>query len=183
MRVDRLLNFIPDEQYENLPKKTLKSLLDYRKLYYNISRKEKKIKRMVQELKDERELLRDMKQDLTSKNHFIDHLRKNFYFTCSVVSFKKGGHVYYNVTISRKGESKNMSLGREETIRQHLCEYYGDKSFLHKSKDWKTFLKVELNMGDTYKKISDMIITKSVSQWKETTLNRHTFFPLQTDKK
>ena len=181
MRVDRLLNFIPDEQYENLPKKTLKSLLDYRKLYYNISRKEKKIKRMVQELKDERELLRDMKQDLTSKNHFIDLLRKNFYFTCSVVSFKKGGHVYYNVTISRKGESKNMSLGREETIREHLFNYYKDKSFLHKTKDWKTFLKIEMNTGETYKKILDMIVSKSISQWKETTLNRHTFFPLNSD--
>ena len=71
-----------------------------------------------------------------------------------------------------------MSLGREETIREHLFNYYKDKSFLHKTKDWKTFLKIEMNTGETYKKILDMIVSKSISQWKETTLNRHTFFPL-----
>ena len=98
MRMDRLLEFIPRDKYDKLDEKTRQNLLEYRTLYYNVNRKEKKIKRMVQKLKDERELLTEMKQDLTSKNHFIDHLRKTFYFTCSVVSFKKGKQRYYNVT-------------------------------------------------------------------------------------
>jgi hypothetical protein len=179
MRIDRILEFIPKDKYEKLDQKTRKNLLEYRTLYYNVGRKEKKIKRMIDKLKEERELLQEMKQDLTSQNHFIDHLRKNFYFTCSVVSFKKGNHRYYNVTISRKGDrSKNCSLGREEVIRQHLFEYYKDKSFLRKSKDWKTFLKIELNSGDSYVKILDMILDNP-NYFKLQTINRHTLFPLK----
>ena len=65
MRTDRLLNFIPDDKYEKLDEETRKNLLSYRNLYNNVNRKEKKIKGMVQKLKDERELLGEMKQDLT----------------------------------------------------------------------------------------------------------------------
>ena len=159
MRLDRLLKFVPEEKYKKLDKDVRDKLLDYRKLYYNVNRKEKKIKRMVRNLKDERELLQDMKQDLTSKNNFVDHLRKTFYFTCSVVSYQKGKQRYYNITISRKGDrSKNVSLGRENKIRQHLFEYYKDKSFLRKNKDWKSFLKIELNSGKSYEKILDIIL-------------------------
>ena len=179
MRLDRLLEFIPKDKYDKLDEKTRQNLLEYRTLYYNVNRKEKKIKRMVQKLKDERELLTEMKSDLTSKNHFIDHLRKTFYFTCSVVSFKKGKQRYYNVTISRKGDrSKNCSLGREEKIREHLYQYYKDKSFLRKNKDWKSFLKIELNSGDTYEKILDMILDNPL-YFKSQTINRNTLFPLK----
>ena len=179
MRKDRLLEFIPSDRYDQLDDETRENLLSYRKLFYNIKRKEGKIERMTQKLKDEKELISEMKQDLTSRNSFIDHLRKNFYFTCSVVSFKKGNKVYYNITVSRKGDrSKNISLGNEETVRQHLSEYYNDKSFLHKSKDWKSFLKVELNSGETYTKILDMILDNPLG-FKNLTINRHTLFPLK----
>ena len=179
MRTDRLLNFIPDDKYEKLDEDTRKNLLSYRNLYNNVNRKEKKIKGMVHKLKEERELLGEMKGDLTSKNSFIDHLRKTFYFTCSVVKFKKGNYIYYNITISKKGDSpKNISMGREETIRKHLSEHYDDKSFLHKSKDWKLFLKSHFVIGEGYDKVLDMILDNPLG-FKNMTLNRHTFFPLK----
>ena len=45
-----------------------------------------------------------------------------------------------------------------------------------KNKDWKSFLKVELNSGDSYEKILDMILDNPLS-FKSQTINRNTLFP------
>ena len=51
------------------------------------------------------------------------------------------------------------------------AEYY-------KNKDWKSFLKIELNSGDTYEKILDMILDNPL-YFKSQTINRNTLFPIK----
>ena len=55
-----------------------------------------KIDNLLKQIDKDKNILKDWKKDLTSKNHFIDHLRKTFYFTCSVVSLtpRPSGKVY-----------------------------------------------------------------------------------------
>jgi len=176
-----MLDFIPQDKYDKLDDEVREKLLDYRRSYSNIMRKEKKIENLSNEIKRQKQLLSEMKMDLTSKNSFIDHLRETFYFTCSVVSFQKGKYRYYNITISRRsGDPKNCSLGREETIKNHLLNYYkGNPKVLKEIKsNWKEYLKVELNYGETFNKILDMILENPLG-FRETIINRHTLFPLE----
>ena len=103
-------------------------------------------------MKKDKEELEEWMSDLTSQKHFIDNLREKYTFSCSVVSLppRKSGKVYYNLTISRKGNyPKNCSLGNEETIKIHLLEFYKGNSKVRKEikKDWKTWLKNETNNG------------------------------------
>ena len=59
-------------------------------------------------------------------NLWVDSFRKDFFFSVSLVSYKKGIQKkteYFNYTISRKGSysrPKNISLGNLNTLRKHL---------------------------------------------------------------
>ena len=179
---ERKLDFIPRSRYEKLDNEVREKLLDYRRLYSKVVRKQKKIDNLLKQVDKDKDILRDWKSDLTSKNHFIDHLRKTFYFTCSVVSLspRKSGKVYHNLTISRRGERpKNCSLGSEDVIVKHLLSFFKGKPQHQKEirKDWKTWLKIETNSGRTYLRILDMIMDNPLG-FKNETLNRDVLFPL-----
>ena len=177
----RKLEFIPPSRYGKLDDEERERLLDYRRLYSKTVRKEGKIKNLNRTIDREKETLREWKSDLTSKNHFIDHLRTKYSFSCSVISLtpRPSGKVYYNLTISRKGNyPKNCSLGSEETIKIHLLEFYKGNSKVRKEikKDWKTWLKNETNNGNTYLRILDIIL-KNPAEFKNATINRGVLFP------
>ena len=182
----RRLEFIPENRYDKLDDEVRGNLLYYRTLYDRCVKRQKKIERYKKLIRDNKEELKEWMSDLTSQNHFIDHFRKTFYFSCSVVSLtpRKSGKVYYNLTISRKGDyPKNCSLGNEDTIKKHLLEYYKGNSKVRKEikNDWKGWLKVETksdNFPNTYQRILDMIM-KNPFGFKNETINRHTLFPLE----
>ena len=71
-------------------------------------------------------------------------------------------------------------MGNEETIKKHLLKYYSHnrKKVVEIKEDWKGFLKVETNYGDTYTKIMSMIIDDSKHFYLQQ-INRHTLFPLE----
>jgi len=215
--------FIPEELYKNLDKEVRKNLLDYREKYRLFVLKQKRVDTLNKKLKKQKELLKEIKTELTDIVPHIDHLKKDYMFNCSVVGFKKGNKRYNNLCISRTGHGpKNCSLGNEDTIKKHLLEYYGelwsmeqkmihservitsrqgdsrhmDKTWINElqrlrvksnekhtkfikeiKSDWKGFLKIECNYGDTYTRIMEMIMTNSLGL-KNETINRHTFFPL-----
>ena len=173
--------FIPEELYKNLDKEVRKNLLDYREKYRLVVLKQKRIDTLNKKLKEQKELLKEMKSELTYDIlPHIDHLKKDYLFNCSVVGFNKGNKRYYNLSISRGSthSTKSGSLGNEDTIRKHLLSYYkGNRKVIKEIKsDWKGFLKVESNWGDTYTKIMEMIM-KNPMGFKYETINRHTLFP------
>ena len=183
----RKLDFIPPSRYDKLDKDVREKLLDYRRLFSKVVRKERKIDNLLKQIDKDKDILKDWKKDLTSKNHFIDHLRKTFNFTCSVVSLtpRPSGKVYHNLTISRRRERpKNCSLGSDDVMLKHLLEYYKGNSKVRKEiKDdgWKVWLKVETNSGKTYLRILDMIMDNPLG-FKDETLNRNVLFPLDKKK-
>ena len=161
--LEKKFDFIPEPLYQKLDKRTRDKLLLFRKNRYNLKRKEKKILNLQEEIKLEKELLMDMRGDLINLHNQIQHLRKDFYFTCSVVSYKnKYGTRYFNLLICRTGlPNKSVGLGNEEKITDRLLEYYkGKRKIIGEIKDdWKSFLKVESNGGYTYYRILEMIMS------------------------
>ena len=175
------LEFIPKSRYDKLSDVELQNLLSYRRLYNQCIIKQQKIEKDKIRLKKDKEELGEWMSDLTSQKHLIDNLREKYTFSCSVVSLppRKSGKVYYNLTISRKGNyPKNCSLGSEETIKIHLLEFYKGNSKVRKEikKDWKTWLKNETNYGNTYLRILDIIL-KNPAEFKNATINRGVLFP------
>ena len=177
----RKSEFIPKSRYDKLSDVELQNLLSYRRLYNKCIIRQQKIEKDKIRLKKDKEELEEWMSDLTSQKHFIDNLREKYTFSCSVVSLppRESGKVYYNLTISRKGNyPKNCSLGSEETIKIHLLEFYKRNSKVRKEikKDWKTWLKNETNNGNTYLRILDIIL-KNPTEFKNTTINRGVLFP------
>ncbi|MBT5215488.1 bZIP transcription factor [Candidatus Woesearchaeota archaeon] len=159
--IKKKFDFIPDHLYKKLDKRTRDKLLMFRKWNYNLVRKEQKISNLESKIKDEKEMVKEMRSDLINLHNQIQHLRKDFYFTCSVVSYKSKYNRYYNLLISRTGlPNKSVSLGSEEKIKDHLLKSYkGTKKISNIKKDWKNFLKVESNMGGVYDCILEMIMS------------------------
>ncbi len=180
----RRVNFLPKKQYDKLDDKVKEELLKYQRLYTRIVNKDKKIERLLKKVDEERELLREMKKDLTSKNEGILHLRSMYSFSCSVIRLKPrpSGKVYYNLSISRGGitKPKNVSLGSEEIIKEHLTKFFeGKRTKLRElKKDWKQFVWDECNKWDTYDRIFD-IINKNPLGFNEQPISRDDLFPLK----
>ena len=172
--------FIPNELYDKLDSEVLNHLTQYREKYRLSRMKEKRINTLTKKLEVQKELLKDMKSELRDTLPFITHLKDDFMFWSSVVSYKSKGNTYYNLCISRNRDyPKNCSLGNEETMKKHLLEYYkgNRKSISEIKKDWKGFLKYECNYGESYTKIMGMIMDNPMG-FKNITINRNTLFPL-----
>lgn len=117
--------FIPKELYDKLDSEVLNHLTQYREKYRLSRMKEKRINTLTKKLEEQKELLRDLKSELKDTLPFINHLKDDFMFWGSVVSYKSKGNRYYNLCISRNRDlPKNCSLGNEETIKKHLLKYY-----------------------------------------------------------
>jgi len=155
-------DFIPESLYKNLDKKVRDKLLLFRTKSHHLNQKTMKIENLKKKIDKEKELLKEMKSDYTDLFNQIQHLRKDFYFTCSIVSYKnKYGKVYNNLLICRTGlPNKSVGLGNEDKIKERLLEHYkGKRKIIGEiKKDWKGFLKMECNGGDTYNIILDMIM-------------------------
>ncbi len=174
--------FIPTELYDNLDDRVRKDLEDYREKYRLVVLKQKRVDTLTKKLKEQRELFRDMKQELTHLLPTINHLKKDFRFSCSVVSFKKGNNRYYNLCISRTGrETKSCSLGNEKKIKKLLLDYHkGNRTVVKKIKsNWKRFLQMECNWGDTNTRIMERIMLNPLGF----TINRDILFPIKQTKR
>ena len=85
--------------------------------------KEKRINTLKHKLEEQKNLLNEIKRDLKDSLPSIAHLKSDYYFNCSVVSFKNRDIIYYNLCVSRyQSAPKNCSLGNEETIKKHLLK-------------------------------------------------------------
>jgi len=185
------LEFLTPTRYNQLDKEVRDKVLSYRRLYSRVVRKESKIDNLQKMVKTEKEKLIEMRGDLTSRNHYIDHLRDKYEFSCSIIKMKPRGKnsiVYYNLCISRRGEThpKNVGFGRGITIKKHLLEHFKKNPSVRDeiNKDWDGWLIVDCKdkdgryrKGSTYQKIEKMIFNNPLG-FKNEMISRDTLFPI-----
>ena len=137
MRKDRLMEWFSDDDYSKLNETDRTSLLDFRNLFTKMVKREKKIKRSLQKIKNDKEELKMWSDVLTTLNGKVDHLRSNYVFSLTVIKNRKKNNIYYNFTLKRKGKStKSIYLGTEINIRNHMEKYFGDKKYQNPKTDW-----------------------------------------------
>ena len=106
---------------------------------------ERRIDQLNEQLKMEKDKVRDYLSKLTDINGRIDHLRKDFNLSISVSSWTKDNKNWYCLgTISRSGFNKiSFNLGNfENKVRPRLMEYYKTnhpKKKLFNSQDLDTY--------------------------------------------
>ena len=61
----RKLEYLPKKQYDKLPKKTIDVLLEYRRTYSRVVRKEGKIDNLKSTIEKEQDNVRKLKKELT----------------------------------------------------------------------------------------------------------------------
>ena len=177
----RRFDFIKDETFKLLSKTQKKKLDEYREQYRLCVLKEKRINTLKKQIKEQQDLLRLMKRDLTELSKPLETLKNDFQFFVSITSYKSKGNRYYNLCISRviKGNPKNVGLGREDKIKEQLLEHFkgNRKKVSEIKKDWKTFLKNECGVYDTYDKIMKLIHNNKGS-WRDLKISRYDLFPI-----
>ena len=178
----RKLEYLPEETYKNLSENLVDKVNEHRRVFHYVVMNERKVQRLVSDLKKERVKLRTLKKRLTELNLYIDPLRKEFEFGVSISSLppRKSGKVYYNLSINRSGGSKPISLGSDKIILKHLLEYYeGDEKKLGDiRKDWKSFVKYECMYNEPYNRILEMIVTDPI-KFRSRTISRKDIFPIR----
>ena len=150
-------------------------------LYAKFKKKEKTFYRYKEKIKIEKNELDNIKQELKLLDQDLGHIKNTYYFKCSLVSYKTRGIEYFNLSILRyKQPPKNCSLGRAAVIKEHLLKFYKTNKKLTSriQKDWMKFVKVDSNFGDTFHRISDLILENPLN-FKNITINRHVLFPLE----
>jgi|TARA_B100001971_G_C18077862_1_gene476637 hypothetical protein len=191
MTEKRRLEFISNDRYKQLDKDVVEKIKSYRRLNSRIVRKESLVDNLQKKIRTEKGKLVEMRNDLTKENHFIDDLRSQYEFSCSIVELPPRGKnsiVYYNLCINRKGirKSKDVGLGRRKTIKRQLLEHLKnnptERDFVER--DWFNWLfgdcnkKGKLNRkGSSYERIEEMIFNNPYG-FKNEKITRDTLFPI-----
>ena len=129
---DRRLDFIPQEKYDQIPEDEVLLIKQHREYYRLVRLKEKRIKTLLRKLSEQKEELGYLKEKLTKSDGEVDHLRKNYKFTCSFVFLqprpskkpKSEWKRYCNVSVSRGSRPHSISCGNVDTLKEHLLEYF-----------------------------------------------------------
>ena len=186
----RRLDWIDDNRYNLLSKDEVKKLHSYQSQFTKCKNRYDMIKRRERRLDLLKGELKDWMGDLTGMLAFIDYLRDKLEFSCYVVPLKrKSGKVYYNLSVSRKGNTspRSIPLGLDDEIQKHLIEYYVDNPIILRKvkKDWISWMKMECKRptrnGEEriiYELIAEIIIRDPLN-FREHLINRHTLFPLK----
>ena len=178
---ERQFDYIPDKIFKNLSKRDRDNLRSYRRTYRWYKDNDDKIKSLKKEISRRKEKKEQHVKKLIKKNKELDHLRKDYQFSWSVSRLKNKGD-YYNFTISRRQyNTKTGSLGSSKSIKEQLCNclfYKNDKKKkIQINKDWKMFLRKEMNDHNSKVRLLIMdLIMKDVTL-KRVLLNRKSLFP------
>ena len=146
----RKWDFIEDDKewkdWKNgLSKKDSSNYSKFMSYRSHISKTEKRIDKLNEQLKVEKDKVRDYLSKLTEINGQIDHLRRDFNLSVSVSPWTKDNKNWYCLgTISRSGFNKiSFNLGNmEKKVRPRLMDYYKTnhpKKKLFNSQDLDTF--------------------------------------------
>ena len=186
----RRMDFIKPSLYNDLEDDVKNILLRYRRRFNLVVRKQQKIDNLLKQVDVERKNLIEMKKDLTTDNQYIDHLRETFEFSVSLIKLKprkkkdgSDGVISYNLCVSRKGKGrlpKNISIGNEDKIREHLFEYFKKKPKVRKDiekegvLDW---VRINMRLGYIYDNIEKMI-KKYPTDFENQSIGRNELLPI-----
>ena len=130
----RKWDYIKDQKEWELFKKSLTdketslyhTFMSYRS---HLSKTEKKIDKLNNDLEIQKEKKRDYLKKLTELNHKMDYLRKEFNIGISVSPWKHFTYDnWYCLGSISRGNKVNFNLGNMKTkVRPHLLEYYKTK--------------------------------------------------------
>jgi len=179
----RRFEFIDEDTYQLLDKKMRNNLLKYREQYRLCRMKEKRINTLQSKLKEQQDLLREMKRDLTKLSNPLETLKDKWEYYVSITDYEKGNYRYYNLCLSGvvKNNSKSIGLGREETFKKQLLECYktDKKKVSSIKKDWKEFVKNELySTGSEVRRKLMNTIKVNPEGFKNLKITRDKLFPI-----
>ena len=128
----RKWDFIEDDkewkEWKNgLSKKDSSNYSKFMSYRSHLVKTERRIDQLNEQLKLEKDKVRDYLSKLTDINGQIDHLRREFYLSVSVSPWTKDNKNWYCLgTISRSGFNKiSFNLGNmEKKVRPRLMKYY-----------------------------------------------------------
>lgn len=183
-RKRREIEWIRSSQYEGLSTKQVKLLKEFRRKLRYRNQNEDSIQKLKDEIVKRREKKSDYDEQLTYLFHELQPIINKYYFSVSFTSFRKGVNKteYFNLIVNRPGRPpKSIGLGNEETIVNHLLQY-DPKSSDKIKKDWKTYIKVLVNYGTVYERISKLITHLTPQKYSELKLSRDKVFPLKKTK-
>ena len=177
----RQFDYIPDKVFKNLSKRDRDNLRSYRRTYRWYKDNDDKIKSLEKEITRRKEKKEKYVKDLIKKNKELDHLRKDYQFSWSILRLKNKGNSYYFTISRRQYNTKTGSLGSSKDIKKQLCNclfYKNDKKKkIQINKDWKMFLRKEMNDHNSKVRLLIMdLIMKDVTL-KRVLLNRKSLFP------
>ena len=198
---DRLLEFIPQELYDNLSKEEQELIITHRKNFRYVKLKQKRINTLKKKLKEQQELLSHLRSNLVKSDGLVNHLRENYKFSCSFIvqqprphktKPKKEWKRYCFVSVGRSGRNPfGISCGNTETFKKHLLEFYkGDKLRTRSIKrDYVRWMKTECITPKrqneeriVYDKVQSWIFKNPIGFDNET-YNYKDLFPLPQKKK
>ena len=177
--------------WDYLPKKERDEKKEYEFLYNNILKKEKRIKRLREQLRGEQELLREMKNDRTEKFNQLVKWHKSLVPTISIgfsrtrkkrVSDKPSFYNPYNeletsgnnswsITLKLKGKVKSIYIGTTKKVLTKIKEIHGFEKW--EDTEWDMMNPQRVNQQATRLKIliKQMVepeIMKEISEyWKK----------------
>jgi len=206
MRKFEYSDWITDERLLKLNKKDRDDLLSYKKVRGRITVKKRKIERQKNNLKLEKELLTDLEDDLRSLYGDVGGLFDNLYFSVSLIGnkyryikrktkpvrikgttkpfqltdkvLKKHPTYFLSVTLKKPRPPKNIYLGNEMKIRNHLSKYYKDDKWLKNTTNWKRELLNTSHKGNDRHDILFDLIQKSPSNFRKIKITLDTLYPL-----
>lgn len=198
-------NWIDEKRFKKLSKLDSKNLLNRQRNKGLITKKTKKIERLKKILKDDREELRNLKDEFNYWDREVSGLFDNLYFSCSIIEnkyryinrkklpvrikgtssvtnlrdkIKKKHPTYYLCVNRKKNRPKNIYLGREDKIRKHLSKYYKDDKWLS-SGNWKRELLNTSHKGNISHDVLFDLIRKSPSKFMELKITLETLYPIK----
>jgi len=170
--LDRRIDFLSDDDLKLLGDDFKKDYFKYQKDLHRANEHHRLIEERKVEINERLQKLSQLKNECNSGWELVQTQSKDFYFWCSISSYKnRYGYRYFNLTLSRpfNSQPKNMPLGKEERIIYLLNHHFrkSDEKLKSIKKNWKEFFLSELNNknGLLRKKIMLNCIKKPKEFW------------------
>ena len=177
--------------WDYLPTKEKQEKSEYERLYNNILRKEKKIVRMRERLREEQELLREMKKERTERFNQLVKWHKSLVPTISIgfsrtrkkrISDKPSVYNQYNemetsgnnswsITLKLQGKVKSIYIGTTKNVLLKIKDLHGFEKY--EETEWDMMNPQKINsqanrLKSLIKEMVEPVLMKEISEyWKK----------------
>lgn len=177
--------------WDYLPDKEKQEKREYERLYNNILRKEKKIVKMRERLREEQELLKDMKKERTERFNQLVKWHKSLVPTISIgfsrtrkkrISDKPSVYNQYNemetsgnnswsITLKLQGKVKSIYIGTTKNVLLKIKDLHGFEKY--EETEWDMMNPQKINsqanrLKSLIKEMVEPVLMKEISEyWKK----------------